>query len=150
MATLRRARNGLLALAGLVSVGAVAVFGLPGALIELGLLLLGLIFFGYAAFRNHGGRLRAVVLVFVIAIVLITGTVKMIWLLNNLPSQNENVYGLPYLFIGAICPVTVVITTFFVRNSRVPLANKAVRVASVGLLVGFVPWLILMLSGIAD
>ncbi len=74
----------------------------------------------------------------------------MIWLIDNLPSHHDNVYGLPYLFIGAICPVTVAITAFCVRKARVPLTNRVVRVAAVGLLVGFLPWLILMLSGVAD
>jgi hypothetical protein len=139
-----------LALTGLAIVVVVALFGVPGVLIEMSVLVLGLIVFGSAVASWDGGRFKAGVLTFLLAVVLVTGTMKMIWLVDNLPSANAKYPGLPYVFVAAVCPLAVAVTALVVRRSPTPLASKIIRVTSVGLLVGFVPWFILMITGIAD
>ncbi|HXP33305.1 MAG TPA: hypothetical protein VN820_04765 [Acidimicrobiales bacterium] len=80
----------------------------------------------------------------------VTGILKAVWLANNLPSANDKSSALPYMFVAGIAPLAVAITAWSVRRSPCSLTNKVIRVASVGLLVGLLPWLLLMMTGIAD
>ena len=137
----------------LMALGLVAVaafFGAPGAIIELSIPVLGLSLLGASLVRPGGGSLRAGILVFLLVAVVTTGALKAAWLVNNLPSMNDHGSPLPYPFVAALAPMTVLIATFSLRGSSLSLTKKVIRVATIGLLVGFLPWLLLMMTGIAD
>jgi hypothetical protein len=145
-----RVRVWPLILSALGMIAIAAVFGASGVLVDLLALVLGLVLLGTSLVRPHGTSLRAGILVFLLVALLATGILKVAWLVNNLPSPNGHSSPLPYVFVAAIAPVAVGITALSVRRSPLSLTNKVIRVSTVGLLVGFLPWLILMMTGIAD
>jgi len=129
---------------------AIAVlFGAPGVIVDLSVLVLGLVLVGASLVRADGSS-GAGILVFLLVALVTIGILKTAWLVNNLPSTNDRSSPLPYPFVAAIAPMAVLIAAFSVRRSSISLTHKVIRVATVGLLAGFLPWLFLMMTGIAD
>lgn len=126
-----------------------ALFLAPGV-IDLSVLVLGLVLLGAFLVRPHGSSLRAGSLVFLLVAIVTTSSVKAAWLVNNLPSPNDHSSPLPYPFVAAVAPLAVLIASFSVRRSSLSLTNKVIRVATIGLLAGFLPWLFLVMTGVAD
>ncbi len=145
-----RARVWLLSLLALFMIVGAAVFGAPGVLVDLAVVVVGLVLFGASLVHANGGLIRAGVLVSVLAAILASGVLKAVWLANNLPSPNDRSSPLPFELVAAVAPLAVVITSLSVRRSPLPLTNKVIRVSTLGLLIGFLPWLFLMITGIAD
>jgi len=145
-----RARAWLLSLMALFMIVGVVLFGAPGVIVELSVLVLGLSLLGASVVRTHGTSLRAGILVFLLLALMTTGILKAELLVNNLPSLNDHSSPWPYPFVAAIAPMAVLIAAFSVRRSSLALTNKVIRVATIGLLAGFLPCLFLMVKGIAD
>ena len=146
----RRHRAWLLIVSALGVVAAAVLFGAPGVIVDLTVLVLGLLLLGAVLIRARGTSLRAVSLVFLLVALVATGMLKAAWLASNLPSKNDHSSPWPYLFVVAVAPLAVLIAAFAVRRSSLPLSKKFIRVAATGLLVGLLPWLFLMMTGIAD
>jgi hypothetical protein len=127
-----------------------ALFGAPGIIVDAFVLVLGLVFVGASLVHTHGSSLRAGILVFLLVALVTTGVLKAAWLVNNLPSTNDHSSPLPYPFVAAIAPLAVLIAAFSVRRSSLSLTHKVTRVATIGLVAGFLPWLFLTMTGIAD
>jgi hypothetical protein len=131
-------------------IASAALFGAPGVVVDLSVLVLGLVLLGASLARTHGSSLRAGILVFLLLALVATGILKAAWLVNNLPSTNDHSSPLPYPFVAAVAPTAVLITAYSVRRSSFSLTNRVIRVATIGLLAGFLPWLFLTMTGIAD
>jgi len=127
-----------------------AVFGAPGVLVDLAVVVVGLVLLCASFVRPNGGLIRAGVLVSLLVAILVSGVLKAVWLVNNLPSPNDHSSPLPFELVAAVAPLVVVITALSVRRSTLSPTNKVIRVSTLGLLVGFLPWLFLMMTGIAD
>ena len=127
-----------------------ALFVVPGIVVDLTVLVLGLVLLGASMVRPHVGSVRAVMLVLMLMALVTSGITKAAWLVNNLPTRNDPSSPLPYPFVAAIAPLAVLIATILVRRSSLSLTNKVIRVATIGLLAGFLPWLFLTMTGIAD
>jgi hypothetical protein len=127
-----------------------ALFSAPGAIVDLSILVVGLALLGASLIRPEGGSVRAGILVFLLVAIVTSGILKAVWLVNNLPSTNDHSSPLPYPFVAAIAPLTVLITALSVRKPPLSLTKKVIRVATIGLLAGFLPWLLLTMTGIAD
>lgn len=138
----------VLAVLGMVAIA--TLFGAPGVIVDLSVLVLGLVLLGASLVRPHGSSFRAGILVFLLVALVTTGILKAAWLVNNLPSTNDHSSPLPYPFVAAIAPMAVLIAAFSVRRSSLSLTNKVIRIATIGLLAGFLPWLFLTMTGIAD
>ncbi len=139
-----------LVLSALGMVAIAALFGAPGVIVDLSALVLGLVLFGALLVRPHGSSLRAGILVFLLVALVVTGILKAAWLVNNLPSTSDRSSPLPYPFVAAIAPMAVLIAAFSMRRSPLSLTHKVIRVATIGLLAGSLPWLFLTMTGIAD
>ena len=146
----RKHRAWALVLSALGTVAIAALFFAPGVIIDLSVLVLGLVLLGAFLVRPHGSSLRVGALVFLLVAMMTTGALKGAWLVSNLPSPNDHGSPLPYPFIAAVTPMAVLIAAFSVRKSSLSLTNKIIRIATIGVLVGFLPWLFLAMTGIAD
>ena len=112
--------------------------------------MLGLVLLGAFLVRPHGSSLGAGALVFLLVAIMTTGGLKAAWLVNNLPSPNDHSSPLLYPFVAAVAPLAVLIAAFSVRGSSLSLTTKVARVATIGVLAGILPWLFLVMTGIAD
>jgi hypothetical protein len=133
-----------------VVVGGVAL-GAPGVLLELAVLVLGVALVVALVRSPDRGWRHAVLLGVMVAVVLATGTLKAAWLAADLPSAHDQGSGLPYLLMASLAPLAMTITAG--RVSQWPawaMSDKVVRIEVVGLAVGFLPWIVLMMTGIAD
>lgn len=147
----------LLVLAGLTVVAYIVALGTFDAYVAgtADLLLIATITTGVIALVNRSRRLQrwslpATLLGFVVAVVVLTGTLKAAWLAANLPSSHDRSSGVPYVLLASLAPISMTITAVILRTAPLPVGRKLVRIEVVGLAVGFLPWIVLMITGIAD
>ena len=91
-----------------------------------------------------GRRVYAGLLVLVLVAVLVTGILKAVWLASQ---PHDSV--LFSLLVAAVGPIAVGIAALVLLNSDRLQVEKVVRITSIGLFVAFLPWVLLMISGVA-
>ena len=91
-----------------------------------------------------GRRVYVGLLVLVLVAVLVTGILKAVWL----ASQPHDSVLVP-LLVAAVGPIALGIAAVVLRNSERSQVEKVVRITSIGLFVAFLPWVLLMISGVA-
>ena len=92
---------------------------------------------------GRGRQVYAGLLVLVLAGMLVTGFLKAVWLASQ--SHDSRFFS---LLVAAVGPIALGITALVLRNSERSQVEKVVRITSIGLLVAFLPWVILMTSGV--
>lgn len=118
------------------------------------LLLLATITTGVIAIVTGSGRnghwvFPAALLGVLLALILVTGMLKAAWLAANLPSPHDRSSGLPYVLLASLAPIAIAVAAIIQRNAPLETPRKVVRVEVVGIAVGFLPWVLLMITGIA-
>jgi len=92
---------------------------------------------------GRGRQVYAGLLVLVLAGMLVTGSLKAVWLASQ--ARDSRLFS---LLVAAIGPIALGIAALVLRNSGRSQVEKVVRIASIGLFVAFLPWVLLMISGV--
>jgi len=96
------------------------------------------------------------VLLVVLGFFLVTGVLKALWLHHALtddtlnPSLNDPSAARFSLWLGIAVPVVIAVLALLVGRSARSRADKVLLVGKVGCLVAVLPWVVLMVSGVAS
>jgi len=97
-----------------------------------------------------------VVLLFILGLFLVTGLLKALWLHHALtddtlnPHFNDPSAARFYLWLGMAVPVVVSVSALLVARSARTRAGKVLLVGKIGCVVAVLPWVVLMVSGVAS
>jgi hypothetical protein len=99
---------------------------------------------------------RTVALLTLLGFLLVTGVWKGWWLnqaLTHYPvfdrGMNDPAAGRFFLLLSLALPVVVVVIAVIVSRSSAPLIEKLRKIGAIGCLVAVIPWLLLMVTGVA-
>ncbi len=103
--------------------------------------------------KRAGGGL---VLVVMLGFFLVTGLLKALWLHHALtddtlnPHFNDPSAARFYLWLGIAVPVVVAVSALLVGRSGRSRTGKVLLVGKIGCVVAVLPWVVLMVSGVAS